>query len=182
MDEEYRQCQGPGCTEMIKQITTGRGHRERLYHHKNCRMAATRARQRAADAEAERQRLLALELAEKEALRKQFGTLQPASSQLLYDLKKTYPTRVVAAVGYALQAERATPVPPQEKSLMEANIISWGHKLNFPPICEQGIDIPADLSGWWHYVNYTPADVLALLYSIVQRLMLEQQSTSNVTA
>ncbi len=182
MDEEYRQCQGPGCTEMIKQITTGRGHRARLYHHKNCRMAATRARQRAADAEAERQRLLALELAEKEALRKQFGNLLPGSIDLLYQLKQDHWQGLVEHVGQALQAERATPVPPQEKSLMEANIISWGHKLNFPAICEQGIDIPDGLSGWWHYCYHTSVEVLELFFIIVRRLVLERQTAAKVTA
>jgi hypothetical protein len=167
---------------MIEQVENGRGHRERLYCHKNCRMAATRARQRAAEEEAERQRQIALELADKEALRKQFGTLLPASIQLLYEMKKTYPTRVVASIGYALQAERALPTPPQPKSLMEANCMAWGNKLGFPAVCEQGIDLPADFSAWWHYTSYTPEDALALLWSIVQRLYHEQQSASKVSA
>lgn len=181
MDEEYRQCQGPNCTNMVKQVSTGRGHRERLYCHKNCRMAATRARQRAAAEEAERQRLLALELAEKEALRNQFGPLLPSSIDLLYGLKRCH-SYLIKQIGQALQQERAMPVPPESKSLMEANCMAWGNRLGFPAICEQGIDLPADFGAWWHYVQYTPEPVLHLLYSIVQRRSLEQQSASKVSA
>jgi hypothetical protein len=182
MEEEFTTCQGPDCSRKIKQAATGRGHRERLYCSKNCRMAACRARQRAAEAEAERQRLLALELAEKEALRKQFGTLLPASIQLLYDIKHNRLYNQVERIGQALQAERALPTPPESKSLMEANCMVLGNKLGFPAICEQGIDLSADFSAWWHYVNYTHEPVLALLYSIVQRLYREQQQASKVSA
>jgi hypothetical protein len=182
MEEEFTECQGPGCSRKVKQAATGRGHRERLYCSKNCRMAACRARQRAAEAEAERQRQIALELAEREALRKRFGNLLPGSIELLYQLKQDHWQGLVEHVGQALQAERATPVPPQEKSLMEANILSWGHKLNFPPICEQGLDIPAELSGWWHYIHYTPVEVLELLFTIVRQLVVEQQTASKVSA
>lgn len=179
--KHYQHCAGPGCTNLIEQVTAGRGHRARRYCSKNCRMAACRARQREAEAEAERQRLAALELAEREALRKRFGKLLPGSIDLLYQLKKDHWQSLVEHVGQALQAERATPVPPQEKSLMEANIISWGHNLNFRAICEQGIDIPHGLSGWWHYCHYTPVEVLELFFTVVRRLVLEQQSASKAS-
>ena len=182
MEEVFTECQGPGCTNKVKQASNGRGHRERLYCSKNCRMAACRVRQRAAEAEAERQRLAALELADKEALRKRFGNLLPGSIDLLYQLKKDHWHSLVQEVGQALQAERATPVPPVEKSLMEANIISWGHKLNFPAITEAGIDIPEGLSGWWHYTHHTPIEVLALFFTVVRRLWMEKQTASKVSA
>jgi len=66
--------------------------------------------------------------------------------------------------------------------LIQANIISWGHKLGFPAIQEQGIDIPEELAAWWHYTNYTPEPVLKLFYSIIQRLYLEQQAMAKATA
>jgi hypothetical protein len=182
MEEAFTQCQGPDCTNKVKQASTECGHRARLYCGKNCRMAACRARQRAAEEEAERQRLIALERAEREALRTRFGNLLPGSIDLLYQLKKDHWHSLVEHVGQALQAERATPVPPVEKSLMEANIISWGHKLNFPAICEQGIDIPDGLSGWWHYCHHTSVEVLELFFTIVRRLILEKQTASKVSA
>lgn len=167
---------------MIEQVDNGRGHRERLYHHKNCRMAASRARQRAAAEEAERQRLLALERAEKGEIYNRFPLLAAESIDLLYQLKKHYGLHLVSVVGVALQRERSTPAPPQPKDLLQANIISWGHQLGFPAICEQGIDVPAELAGWWHYANYTPDEVLELFFSIVKRLYLEQQHVAKVSA
>ena len=182
---ERRQCAGPGCFNMIEQVESGRGHRERLYCHKNCRMAAVRLRQREAEAEAERQRLAELERMEKQEIQNRFPKLAKESIELLYQLKKR-DLYLVSTVGIALnrereQGERAAPTV-QSRDLLEANIISWGHLLGFQAICEQGVDIPAGLSGWWHYCNHTPAPVLGLFHGIVQQLVLEKKTTTKATA
>jgi len=178
--KQYQQCAGPGCFNMIEQIETGRGHRQRLYCHKNCRMAAVRLRQREAEAEAERLQALELVRLEKESLRKRFGGISDDSIDLLYQLRHDY--RIRDRVGKALVAERYTPVPPMEKSLMEANVISWGHKLNFPAMQADGIDIPEGLSGWWHYAHHTPLEVLEHFFFIVRRLVQEREAMSKATA
>lgn len=104
-------------------------------------MAACRARQRAAEEEAERQRLHALELAEKEALRKRFGNLLPDSLDLLYRLKRSN-SSLVEYVGRALQAERASTVSPRPKDLLQANIISGGIKSAFRPFASRALMFP----------------------------------------
>lgn len=187
MDEKkhYQHCAGPGCTNMVEQMITGRGHRKRLYCHKNCRMAAVRARQRAAEAEAERQRLLALEMSEKAEIHNRFPKLAKGSIDLLYQLKKQHGLSIVSLVGTALYRERELGervAPPEPKDVLQANCISWGHTLNFPAVNEQGIDIPEGLGGWWHYTNYTPEPVLKLFYSIVQRLYQEKRAASKASA
>jgi hypothetical protein len=122
MEEEFIQCQGPGCSRTIRQVTTGRGHRIRLYCSKNCRMAACRARQRAAEEEDGRQRLLALERAEKGELQNRFPLLSAESIELLYQLKKQYGPDMVTVIGTALLREREQAAPvPQQKDLLQAN-------------------------------------------------------------
>lgn len=179
-EKKYQQCAGPNCTNMIEQVSTGRGHRQRIYCHKNCCMAAIRERQRLAALEEDRRQRLELMRLEKEALRKRFNGVSAESIDLLYQLKYDYSLQ--NQVGAALVAEHFTPVPAAEKSLMEANIVSWGHKLNFPALCEEGIDIPEGLSGWWHYCHHTPVEVLEHFFIIVRRLVQERESASKATA
>jgi len=183
--KQYQQCAGPGCFNLIEQVETGRGHRQRLYCHKNCRMAAVRARQREAEAEAERQRLAELERMEKQEIHNRFPKLAKESIELLYQLKKR-DLYLVSLVGIALNREREqgerTAPSLQPRDLLEANSISWGHLLNFPAICEQGIDIPEGLAGWWHYCHHTPVAVLELFHSIVQQRVHEKQAASKATA
>lgn len=76
MEKKYQQCAGPDCTNLIEQVSTGRGHRQRIYCHKNCCMAAIRERQRLAALEAERLRQAELVRMEKETLRKRQASLQ----------------------------------------------------------------------------------------------------------
>ncbi|HEU5377551.1 MAG TPA: hypothetical protein VFV38_19180 [Ktedonobacteraceae bacterium] len=165
---------------MIEQVDNGRGHRQRIYCHKNCCMAAIRERKRLAALEADRQQRLELMRLEKEALRKRFNGLSAESIDVLYQIK--YDGGLQNQVGKALVAERFTPVPPQEKSLMEANVISWGHKLNFPALQAEGIDIPEGLSGWWHYAHYTPLEVLEHFFIVVRRLVQERETALKATA
>jgi polyhydroxyalkanoate synthesis regulator phasin len=115
-EKKYQQCAGPGCTNLIEQVSTGRGHRAKLYCHKNCCMAAIRERERLAKAEAERQRQAELVRIEKETLRKRFAGISEESIDLLYQLRYDVNRD---KVGKALAAERLAPGPAVEKSLGE---------------------------------------------------------------
>ncbi|HET8840799.1 MAG TPA: hypothetical protein VFN35_04995 [Ktedonobacteraceae bacterium] len=169
--KQYQQCAGPNCTNMIEQVHTGRGHRQRLYCHKNCCMAATRERQRLAAAEAERQRLLQLEQAEKEELQRRYPKLLKESIELLHQMNKRYGLHIVSVIGSALMHEHNQALE-QEKALkrsrhlVEIQLRNLGRDIGYPAF--KDLDIEQGEARWWVWL-ITPEHNLNLLLAAIAK-------------
>src|SRR5581483_7233678 len=134
------QCQGPGCTNSIEQVSGG--HRARKYCSDRCRVAAHRLRQQQAK-ERETESLQRAFLAEQEAreqevrarLRARYGDLLPGTMALLVDLsERSFHSNLVDLLATAIVRERdwARQSAAAERAALAEDIMEMGEALGFP--------------------------------------------------
>jgi hypothetical protein len=170
------QCEGPGCTNSVEQVSGG--HRARKYCSDRCRVAAHRLRQEQAklvEVKISEERFLEeQEAREQEArarLRARYGDLLPGTMALLVDLaERSFHSDLVDVIAQAIVAERrqARQSSAAEHAALAEEIMLGGETLGFPFLAIEDGDLFAGVANWSRVCAYGSIERLYLVREAVQ--------------